>query len=419
MSAIPVFLRPVMTGTIFCLAAACGPVQSQVQPGDARMEAYLPLLEGRRVGVVCNHTAQIQRSGQASIHLIDTLMSRGMDIRAAFGPEHGFRGDLPDGEKAEDGVDSTTGIPVHSLYGTHKKPTSAQLQGLDVMVFDIQDVGVRCYTYLSTLFLTMEACAEQGIPLVVLDRPNPNGHVVDGPILDTGAVRSFVGFLPIPLSHGMTLGELAAMGNGEGWLGGGHSEPPNPKLRCDLTVIPCAGWTRTSRWTPPVSPSPNLPTATSVLLYPHLVLLEATAASVGRGTAEPFAVVGFPGMPQGVHRFVPEPNAASRYPKYAGVSCEGFQLYRRLGRWQAQGRDHILHLDVLMELRSAWLSTPAGDQSPFIDRPEFFDQLSGGPALRTALASGSSLEALRASWAAGIATFMEKRSPYLRYPEGR
>ena len=194
------------------------------------MEVYLPMLEGKRIGVVCNHTASIQSAGDRQVHLVDTLLSRGVDVRAAFGPEHGFRGDLPDGTHAPDGMDPETGIPVHSLYGTHKKPTSAQLEGLEVILFDIQDVGVRCYTYLSTLILVMEACAEQGLPLIVLDRPNPNGHLVDGPILDTGFVRSFVGFLPIPLAHGMTLGELALMANGEGWLGGGYSAAPDACL---------------------------------------------------------------------------------------------------------------------------------------------------------------------------------------------
>ena len=241
------------------MLTSCVVLPAQVQTADARMDAYLPLLEGRRVGVVCNHTAAIPNSTSGFTHLVDTLIASGIDVVAAFGPEHGFRGDLPDGEKAEDGRDPRTGIPVYSLYGTHKKPTAAQLDGLEVMVFDIQDVGVRCYTYLSTLILVMEACAEQGLPLIVLDRPNPNGHLVDGPVLDPEAVRSFVGFLPIPLAHGMTLGELALMANGEGWLGGGYSDSPDPALQCDLTVIPCSGWARRDRWNCPIAPSPRDP----------------------------------------------------------------------------------------------------------------------------------------------------------------
>ena len=398
------------------MLTSCVALPAQVQTADARMDAYLPLLEGRRVGVVCNHTAAIPHGASGLTHLIDTLIASGIDVAAAFGPEHGFRGDLPDGEKAEDGRDPRTGIPIYSLYGTHKKPTAAQLEGLEVMVFDIQDVGVRCYTYLSTLILVMEACAEQGLPLIVLDRPNPNGHLVDGPVLDPEAVRSFVGFLPIPLAHGMTLGELALMANGEGWLGGGYSDSPDPALQCDLTVIPCSGWARGDRWNCPIAPSPNLPTPAAVQLYPHLVLLEATVASIGRGTPEPFTLVGFPGMPRAVHRFTPEPNAASKYPKHAGQSCTGFQLHRRLGAWQAQGTDSRLHLEVLTELLDGWRNTPAGDQSPFFDRPEFFDKLAGGPALRTTLDEAGQSGRIEDLWQEERETFLERRSRYLRYP---
>ncbi len=391
---------------------------AQVLPGDAQMDTYLPLLKGKRVGVVCNHTAAISSGKGQSTHLIDTLLSSGIDITAAFGPEHGFRGDLPDGEKADDGRDPKTGIPVYSLYGTHKKPPAAQMQGLDVVVFDIQDVGMRCYTYLSTLILVMEACAETEVPLILLDRPNPNGHLVDGPVLDTASTRSFVGFLPIPLSHGMTLGELALMANGEGWLGGGYSDSPNPNLSCDLTVIPCTGWSRQNRWTPPIAPSPNLPSPAAIQLYPHLVLLEATISSVGRGTDEPFTIVGFPGMTRSVHRFTPTPNAASKYPKYAGQLCNGFSLHRRLGAWKAQQNDDRLHLEILLELQEGWTSTPAGDQSPFIDRPEFFDQLAGGPELRLALDDPKKRGQLEDIWADDRKAFLERRSVYLRYPAG-
>ncbi len=389
---------------------------SQVIPADARMEHYVPLLEGQKVGVVCNHTAAIERPDGTNIHLIDSLILRGVRVAAAFGPEHGFRGDLPDGTHAPDGKDEATGVPVYSLYGTNKKPTAAQLENLDVLIFDIQDVGVRCYTYLSTLILAMEACAEQDLPLIVLDRPNPNGHLVDGPILDTTSVRSFVGFLPIPLAHGMTLGELALMANGEGWLGGGYSTSPDPGLRCDLTVIPCEGWTRRTPWSAPIAPSPNLPTPEAVQLYPHIVLLEATIASVGRGTSRPFTLVGFPGFPQGVLSFTPQPNAASRYPKHAGKACQGFGLLRRLGSWQAQGTADRFHPEILNELHRAWRATPAGDQSPFIDRPEFFDQLAGSPELRETLESGGDLGALMMRWRMERARFMETRSSYLRYP---
>lgn len=392
------------------------PLTGQVTPGDARFKEYLPLLKDQRVGIVCNHTAVIPSTDGSSAHLVDTLMRLGVNVTAAFGPEHGFRGDLPDGTHAPDGTDPSTGLPVHSLYGTHKKPTAAQLADLDVVLFDVQDVGVRCYTFLSTLVLVMEACAEQSLPLIVLDRPNPNGHLVGGPMLDTASVRSFVGFLPIPLSHGMTLGELAEMANGEGWLGGGYSASPNPAIQCDLTVIPCTGWSRNARWSAPIAPSPNLPTPAAVQLYPHLVLLEATTASVGRGTATPFTKVGFPGFVRGPISFTPTPNAASRYPKHAGKPCQGFSVLRRLGSWQAQGTDNRLKLEVLNELHEAWMNTPAGDQNPFIDRPQFFDQLSGGSELRLALEAEEGLEALQNKWGMQRARFMEMRSVYLRYP---
>lgn len=405
---------------LFLMWASQGAILlGQVIPGDARMEAYLPLLEGQRVGVVCNHTAALVGRDGIRIHLVDSLLRSGVKVMAAFGPEHGFRGDLPDGAHAPDGTDPATGIPVHSLYGTHKKPTAAQLAELDMVVFDIQDVGVRCYTFLSTLILVMEACAEQDLPLIVLDRPNPNGHLVGGPILDTAQVRSFVGFLPIPLAHGMTLGELALMANGEGWLGGGYSARPRPGLQCDLTVIECEGWSRRDHWVAPISPSPNLPTPEAVQLYPHLVLLEATIASVGRGTPSPFTQVGFPGFIQGALTFTPQPNPASRYPKHAGQKCSGFNLLRRLGSWQASGTDDRFHIEILTELMAAWKATPTGDNSPFIDRPEFFDQLSGGEGLRLALDRDLAIGELTDLWGRQRGSFMEARSHYLRYPSGR
>lgn len=399
------------------LLTAVPSLRAQVVPGDVQMEEYLPLIEGKKVGIVCNHTAVVKSASGSATHLVDTLLSLGIEVTAAFGPEHGFRGDLPDGEKADSGIDPRTGIPVKSLYGTHKKPTASQLEDIDVILYDIQDVGVRCYTFLSTLFLVMEACAEQDIPLVVLDRPNPNGHITDGPILDTATFRSFVGFLPIPLVHGMTLGELADMGNQEGWLGGGYSASPDPELRCSLTVIPVKGWNRNQKWTPGLAPSPNLPSAAAIQLYPHLVLLEATIASVGRGTTSPFTVVGFPGMIRAPHRFTPTPNAASKYPKHAGQACTGFSLLRRLGSWQASQTDGRLHLEVLQDVMAAWKDTPAGDQSPFVDRPEFFDQLAGDSSLRLALEKGISKDGLEKLWADDRNAFLENRSRYLRYPD--
>lgn len=380
----------------------------QVVLGDERMELYLPLIEGRSVGVVCNHTAVVR-----GVHLVDTLRRAGVEVRAVFAPEHGFRGKAAAGAHIENGVDPDRGLNVFSLYGKTRKPTAQMLEGLDVIVFDIADVGVRFYTYLSTLHYVMEAAAEHRLKVIVLDRPNPNGAMTDGPILDT-AFRSFVGMHPLPMAHGMTLGELAEMINGEGWLKKGTDNEP---LRCDLSVIGCENWHRMQPWPLPIAPSPNLPNANAIALYPSLCLFEATVASIGRGTDRPFECVGYPGFPYGTFHFTPSPCEAAPNPKHQSVLCSG-QLLAPTATETTAAAKNQLELERLIDYRRAWeLGRDTSNAGPFINRPGFFDKLAGTNVLRLQIESGMSMDAIRESWATGLANFKMQRAPYLRYPD--
>ncbi|EMR04826.1 hypothetical protein ADICEAN_00097 [Cesiribacter andamanensis AMV16] len=265
------------------------PQEPQAAPalllGAERKDLYLPLLRGKRIGLIVNHTSLVPQPGGEALHLVDLLLKEGLQVKKVFAPEHGFRGTADAGEKILSGTDAQTGLPVVSLYGNNKKPSPEQLQDVDVLVFDIQDVGARFYTYISTMHYTMEAAAEQGKQMVVLDRPNPNGHIIDGPVLDP-RFRSFVGMHPIPVVHGLTVGELAQMINGEGWLAG--------EKKASLTVVPLQGYTHSTPYVLPVRPSPNLPNQQSIYLYPSLCLFEGTPISLGRGTPFPFQVIGYP-----------------------------------------------------------------------------------------------------------------------------
>ena len=277
------------------------------------MNEYLPRLYGKKVGLVVNHTSIV-----GNTHLADTLLSLNIEVSKVFAPEHGFRGSADAGEKVKDGVDSKTGIPIISLYGKNKKPTPEQLNGIEVVIFDIQDVGARFYTYISTMHYVMEACAENNIPVIVLDRPNPNGMYVDGPVLDT-SVSSFVGLHPIPIVHGLTVGELANMINGEKWLKNG--------IKCDLTIIKNQGYTHESSYSLPVKPSPNLPNDLSISLYPSLCLFEGTTISVGRGTYEPFQQIGHPDLMDMPHEFIPRRiDGMSKYPPHENEICRGLKF---------------------------------------------------------------------------------------------
>src|SRR5690606_13033265 len=284
----------------------------KLEVGAVQFDRYLPLLEGKRVALVVNHT-----SLAGDVHLADTLKSRGVNLVKIFAPEHGFRGTADPGEHIEDGVDRKLGLPVVSLYGNNRKPTSEQLTDVDVAVFDIQDVGTRFYTYISTLHYVMEACAENGKKVIVLDRPNPNSYV-DGPVLDT-AFRSFVGMHPIPVVHGLTVGELARMINGEGWLAGGRT--------CELEVILVNGWSRNDFYSCPVRPSPNLPNDQAIRLYPSLCFFEGTVISVGRGTQTPFQVIGNPLLVGMEYHFTPVSiEGMMKNPPFENQVCYGLDL---------------------------------------------------------------------------------------------
>ncbi len=371
-------------------------IDSALVLGAARMGAYLPALQkAKGVGLVVNPTSMVGHT-----HLVDTLLAQGVNVRQIFAPEHGFRGTADAGETVTDGKDKQTGLPIISLYGDNKKPKPAQLQGLDVVVFDIQDVGVRFYTYISTLHYVMEACAEQGIKVLVLDRPNPNGHYVDGPILDPD-FKSFVGMHRVPIVHGMTVGEYAKMVNGEGWLKGG--------IKCELEVVPCLNYTHSTPYELPVKPSPNLPNNRSIYLYPSLCFFEGTVVSVGRGTNTQFQVYGHPDATIGDYYFTPEPMPGAKYPKLEGKRCRGFSL-------ATTAPEHIrqqgyLNLDYLVDFYQAY-----PNKANFFLETLFIDKLAGTDALRKAIIAGQSAEEIRASWAEGLTAYREMREGYLLYP---
>jgi uncharacterized protein YbbC (DUF1343 family) len=364
--------------------------------GAERTAEYFPLLANERVAVVTNQTGRI-----GDVHLVDSLLKVGIQVVKVFAPEHGFRGEADAGEHVKDQRDVRTGLPLVSLYGSNKKPTSAQLTDVDVLLFDIQDVGVRFYTYIGTLHYVMEAAAEQGKRVVVLDRPNPNGHYVDGPVLEM-ASRSFVGMHPVPLVHGMTVGEFASMINGEGWLKDG--------LRCDLVVITCMGYDHEKMYVPPVRPSPNLPNISAIHLYPSLGLFEGTVVSVGRGTDKPFQCIGYPGNPVGDHQFTPMPTPGAKDPPHKGKLCRGIDL----------SEYGLVHARLDQMVRLHWLIglyREAPDKSGFFLSNGFFDKLAGGPDLRKRIQAGEDENAIRDSWQNGIRVFMDVRKRYLLYDD--
>lgn len=375
------------------LPSAAGRANDELITGDARFDLYLPLIRGKKVALLVNHTAMINE-----VHLLDTLLTLGIDVVKIFAPEHGFRGTADAGEHVASGVDKSTGLPVISLYGDHRKPRPEDLEGLDLVLFDIQDVGVRFYTYISTMSYMMEACAREQIPFVVLDRPNPNGHFVDGPLMDT-CCTSFIGLhAGVPVAHGMTVGEYGRMVNEEGWLSGG--------LKVDYRVIPVKNWSHDRVFRLPVRPSPNLPNMKAVYLYPTLCFFEATVLSVGRGTEKPFQVIGHPGFPGDFH-FTPKPVPGARHPKLEGRLCHGID-YSLLSEdsLRAMGR---IRLDWII---GAWQRFP--DKSAFF-LPHFY-RLAGNRELEEQIKAGLSEEEIRASWAPGLRNFEQIRSKYLIYP---
>jgi len=357
---------------------------------------YLDKIQGEKIAIVGNPSSMV-----GSTHLVDTLVSLGLRPEKIFCPEHGFRGSGEAGELIQDYLDPVTHIPVISLYGSKKKPLSTDLDGLDYLVFDIQDVGARFYTYISTLHYVMEAAAEHNIRMLVLDRPNPNGFYIDGPIRKVG-FESFVGMHPIPVVHGMTIGEYAQMINGEAWLTGG--------IQANLTVIPCLNYDHQTAYDLPIKPSPNLPNQTSVYLYPSLCFFEGTTVSVGRGTPFPFQVIGHPDLHYDF-TFLPQPvSGASLNPKWKGVLCHGIDL-RNSGNELILSNPGI-NLDWLIAIYNE-----LGQPDNFFN--SYFDTLAGGAELREMIQASFSADDIKMSWRDGLDSFRQIREKYLLYPDNQ
>ncbi|QJD94787.1 DUF1343 domain-containing protein [Mucilaginibacter robiniae] len=370
---------------------------AQIITGADQPNAYLSYLHNKNVGMVVNPTSII---GNRKMPLVDSLVKLSIHITKIFGPEHGFRGDASNGNTVNNSVDSKTGIPVISLYGSKYKPSVSDLKGIDVLVFDIQDVGTRFYTYISTLHYVMEACAENNLELVILDRPNPNGYCVDGPILDT-AYRSFVGMHPIPIMHGLTIAEYAQMINGEGWL--------KNHVQCRLKIIKLANYNHQLSYTLPVNPSPNLNTAQSILLYPSICLFEGTTLSLGRGTLFPFQVVGHPAL-KGQYNFSFTPVSMpgmSENPPQKNQICYGIDLRNyNVNQLKQSGQ---LNLSWLLSL---YHNFP--DKLHFFN--DYFTRLTGSKKLREQIEAGLNEQAIRQSWEPGLSRFKQLRKKYLIYP---
>ncbi len=369
---------------------------ADVQTGAEKLLFNPDRINGKTIGIVTNHTGLVN-----GIHLVDTLLNLGIDIQTVFAPEHGFRGTADAGESVDSGLDATTGLPLISLYGPNKKPRDEQLKGIDVVLFDIQDVGVRYYTYISTMHYVMEACAENGVEVIILDRPNPNGFYVDGPILKP-QFTSFVGMHPIPLVHGLTVGELAHMINGEGWL--------NRGIKCKLTVISCDGYVHNSLYQLETKPSPNLPSMTSVYLYPGLGIFEGTVISVGRGTDKPFECIGHPQLTIGDYRFTPQSKLGATNPKYKGKECRGFDLSAMDSRFAQDFQGIYLNWLLL-----AYEHYP--NREKFFYSNGFFNLLAGTDELMKQVKEGAKESEIRASWQADLEPYKLLRQKYLLYPE--
>jgi len=368
--------------------------EKTIKVGAASINQYNDLIKHKNIALVVNQTSMI-----GNTHLADTLLSLGINIQTIFAPEHGFRGKADAGEKVVDGIDTKTGIPLLSLYGKNKKPKAQQLAGIDLVIFDIQDVGARFYTYISTMHYVMEACAENGVEVLILDRPNPNGHYVDGPILEAD-YQSFVGLHPIPVVHGMTIAEYAKMVNGEGWLNGG--------VQCKLTTVACENYDHKSVYELPIKPSPNLPNNRSIYLYPSLCFFEGTTVSVGRGTNTQFQVYGHPDLVDAPYEFSPSPMPGAKYPKHEGKVCHGYDLTKM--DIAAIRNKRELDLSFLM---SAYQNMPKNE--PFFLKNLFFDKLAGGSTLRKQIIAGKSAEAIKATWQEGLSEFKKIRAKYLLY----
>lgn len=380
---------------------------TDLKTGAENYNSYLPILAGKKVGVVTNQTGILKIESEniviengtkeyqrifSNVHIVDFLIERKVQVQKIYAPEHGFRGTADAGELIKDGKDTKTGLPIISLYGDNKKPKPEQLVGIDVMIFDLQDVGARFYTYISSLHYVMEACAENNIPLIVLDRPNPNGNIVDGPILEK-EFTSFVGMHPIPVLHGMTIGEYAQMINGEKWLKNG--------VRCKLTVIPCLNYNRNMKYSLPIKPSPNLPNDQSINLYASLCFFEGTNVSVGRGTEKQFQIYGSPFLSITNYSFTPKPNVGAKDPMHNGKLCFG---------------EDLSTIEKVNRLELKWLIKAyesTSDKKAFFN--SFFVKLAGTNKLQEQIEKGIPEHEIRKSWEKGLEDFKKMRKNYLIY----
>ena len=421
-------IRPIQIIVLFLLLASCKTVNATkysrpdrvaVKPkvkavkfmtGADNLHDHFELFQNKRVGVITNQTGLVtyettvktgndgalnsQKLQVRTIHLVDYIKEKTpINLVKIFAPEHGFRGTADAGELVDDSKDVKTGLPILSLYGSNKKPTTEQLKGIDVLIFDLQDVGARFYTYISHLHYIMEACAENNVALVLLDRPNPNGGIVDGPTLNP-EFSSFVGMHAVPVLHGMTIGEYALMINGQGWL--------KNKVQCNLSIIPCENYRRTMPYNLPVNPSPNLPNAQAINLYASLCLFEGTNVSMGRGTSTQFQIYGSPYLPKSEFSFTPQPNLGAKNPLYNGLICYGEDLTK-------VAKVNRLELKWLLKAYKE-----SSNQSTFFN--SFFTKLAGGLVLQNQIESGFSEETIRASWQEDLETFKKMREDYLLYP---
>jgi uncharacterized protein YbbC (DUF1343 family) len=376
---------------------------SGIQTAAEQTEAYLPLLQGKKVGIFANQTSVIKNT-----HLVDSLLLRGVIIKKIFGPEHGFRGKADAGEHVNNDIDSKTGIPIISLYGNHKKPTAEDLKDLDILVFDIQDVGVRFYTFISSLEYFIEAALENNIPLIILDRPNPNGFYVDGPVLDK-KFKSFVGMQPVPVVYGLTLGEYALMLCGEKWLSDKANKNYQPGENSLIKIIPCKNYSHSSKYILPVNPSPNLKQMQSIYLYPSTCFFEGTILSEGRGTDYPFQIFGHPDLPDTLFSFTPKPNEGAKSSKCFNQKCYGWNLSGTTEQ-VIKSLDNKIQLKYLLD---AYTVFPGKDS--FFLKNNFFHKLAGNDVLMEQIKKGWSEEQIRKSWEPELSKYKAVRKKYLLY----
>ncbi|WP_270230404.1 DUF1343 domain-containing protein [Phocaeicola coprocola] len=383
--------------TLFICWLAVLQATAQVKNGADRLEELFPLLENKRISLVVNQTSLVQ-----NVHLLDTLYNKGVHITQVFAPEHGFRGDADAGEFIKNGKDYRTQVPIISLYGKNKKPQPAQLQQTDIVIFDIQDVGARFYTYISTMFYVMQACAENNKELIILDRPNPCDYI-DGPVLDM-KYKSFVGMLPIPVLHGCTIGELAQMINGEGWLGN--------NLQCPLKVITIEDWKHGQPYSLPVKPSPNLPNDQAIALYPSLCPFEGTSVSVGRGTDFPFQIIGSPTTKNLKFRFMPHSMKGSdKHPLHQDTYCYGLNLSSE------KNIPKGFSLQYVIQFYNYFQNLTKHAEKEFFTRPHWFDLLTGTNQVRLDILKNKTEEQIRSAWQKKLNQYKEIRKKYLLYED--